>query len=59
MEEHFNFPDLPIGFGMALAENPAAMARFCALPEEERQAAVARAHNVRSKAEMHALVRSF
>lgn len=48
--------DLPLGFGMALAQNETAMRRFEALPEEEKAAVVAKTHAVRSKREMQALV---
>ena len=30
-----NMDDLPLGFGMALAQHPEAMARFAGLTEEE------------------------
>lgn len=48
--------ELPLGLGMALAQHPAAMQRFAALPEAERQALVAEAQQVRSKQEMQACV---
>ncbi len=47
---------LPLGLGMALAQNPAAMQRFAALPPAQRQAVIARAHAVSSRREMQALV---
>ena len=50
--------DLPLGFGMALAQNEAAMHRFERLTEEERQAILRRAHSVGSKEEMRQLVDS-
>ena len=49
---------LPLGFGMALAQNEAAMKRFEALPEAEKQALIERTHTVRSKSEMRRLVDS-
>ena len=48
--------DLPLGFGMALAQHPAAMARFAALSEAEPQAIIDGTHAVRSKQEMQAYV---
>ena len=46
--------ELPLGMGMALAQDTAAMERFAALPEEEKRAVIDGAHAVRSKAEMRA-----
>ena len=48
--------ELPLGLGMALAQNEAAMKRFEALPEAEKKAFTQRAHAVRSKQEMRRLV---
>ncbi len=48
--------ELPLGFGMALAQNEAAMHRFESLSETEKQAVLRQVHNVRSKAEMRQLV---
>ena len=48
--------ELPLGFGMALAQHPEAMARFAGLSEEEQQAIIDGAHAVRSKEEMQAYV---
>lgn len=50
--------ELPLGFGMALAQNEAAMQRFEALSETEKQAVIQRTHSVRSKQEMQQLVDS-
>ncbi len=50
--------DLPLGFGMALAQHPEAMQRFCALPEEEQRAVVNHTHSIQSKQEMQAYVES-
>lgn len=52
MEQH----ELPMGFGMALAQHPEAMARFSALSEAEQQAIVEGTHTVHSKREMQAYV---
>ncbi len=48
--------ELPLGFGMALAQNEAAMRRFEHMSEEEKQAVLDQVHRVRSKAEMRRLV---
>ena len=48
--------ELPLGFGMALAQHPEAMARFAALSEAERQAVIDGAHAVRSKQEIRSYV---
>jgi len=48
--------ELPLGFGMALAQHPEAMERFAALPEEEQRAILDGVHAVRSKQEMRAYV---
>ena len=49
---------VPIGFGMALAVNEPAMNAYAAMTEEEKQAIINKAHNVRSEREMHDLVAS-
>lgn len=48
--------ELPLGFGMALARNEAALERFAALSDVEKQAVIAGAHTVRSKQEMRQYV---
>lgn len=50
--------ELPLGFGMALAQNEPAMAKFEALTKSEKNAIIMRTHSVTSKAEMRALVNS-
>ena len=49
---------LPLGLGMALAQNEAAMKQFESMTEPEKQAVLQRAHGVRSKQEMQRLVSS-
>ena len=53
-----DFYKVPIGFGMALAMNRPAMNAYAAMSEEEKQAIVNKAHNVRSEKEMHEIVNS-
>ena len=47
---------LPVGFGMALAQNQTAMRKFEALTEPERETFIQRTRSVRSKKEMRQLV---
>ena len=53
-----DFYKVPIGFGMALAQNEAAMLRYAHLSEQQKQNILNRAHNVRSEKEMYSLVAS-
>ena len=53
-----DFYKVPIGFGMALAVNEPAMNAYAAMSEEQKQAVLNKAHNVRSEREMHNLVAS-
>jgi len=52
------FAGLPMGLGMALAQNPEAMNRFAALSEEEKRQVVRHTHEIGSKKEMRAYVDS-
>lgn len=49
-------PDIPMGFGAALMQNPAALEWFSALSTPAQQAIVERTHSIRSKEEMRAFV---
>ena len=51
-----NGKDIPLGFGMALAQNSEAMTRFSALTEQQRRQLIEGTHSVRSKKEMQAYV---
>ncbi len=53
-----DFYKVPLGFGMALAMNEPAMNAYSAMTEEQKQAILNKAHNVRSEREMHDLVNS-
>ena len=53
-----DFYKVPIGFGLALAGNTAAMNRYAHMTEEQKQDILNKAHNVRSEQEMHDLVNS-
>lgn len=50
--------ELPLGFGAAMAQFPAAMEIFANLPPEERQALIERARSAQSKQEMRACIDS-
>lgn len=52
------FAQIPIGLGMGLAMNTAAMERFAAMSEAQQQAFVSRTRQVRSKEEMQRLIDS-
>ena len=47
---------LPVGFGMALAQNQTAPRKYEALTEVEKKALMDQIHGVQSKAEMRQLV---
>ena len=48
--------ELPLGFGMALAQNEAAMQQFESMTDSEKQTILQQAHSVNSKREMQQLV---
>lgn len=50
--------ELPLGFGMALAQRQGAMERFVNLSEAEQAAVLEKCHSVSSRQEMRALVNS-
>ena len=49
---------VPIGFGLALSANTAAMNRYAHLSETQKEDILSKAHNVRSEEQMYALVAS-
>ena len=53
-----DFYKVPIGFGLALSANTAAMNRYAQLDEGQKKEILNKAHNVRSEKEMHDLVNS-
>ena len=53
-----DFYKVPIGFGMALAQNEAAMLRYAQLSEKEKSRILDKAHSIRSEGEMYSLVAS-
>lgn len=48
--------DLPLSFGMALAQQPEAMQRFANMSEFQKSEILSKIHNIKSKEEMHAFV---
>lgn len=48
--------DLPIGFGMALAQNETAMKQFEALSENQKQTVINKTRKINSKHEMQSFV---
>lgn len=48
--------ELPLGLGMALAQNETAMHTFEAMSQSEKAAVLQKAHSVHSKKEMQQLV---
>lgn len=50
--------ELPLGLGMALAQNEQAMQKFENMNDSEKRAFVEKTHSVSSKSEMRSLVNS-
>lgn len=48
--------EMPVGFSMALAQNPDAMQKFAMLSEDKKQEIINGTHLVKSKQEMHEYV---
>jgi len=53
-----DFYKVPIGFGLAMAGNTAAMNRYAQLSDAQKQEIRNKAHCVRSEKEMYSLVAS-
>lgn len=53
-----DFYQVPIGFGLALSANTAAMNYYAHLPEFKKQEILTQARSVRSEEEMYSLVAS-
>lgn len=56
MKTHSQGPELPLGLGMALAQNLQTMRHFSSLSNEAQQALIDQTHSIRSKQEMRAFV---
>lgn len=53
-----DFTKVPIGFGVALAQNKAAMARYAAMGKKQKREILSQAHNAQSEMEMNRIVDS-
>ena len=51
-------PGVPLGFGMALAQNPDAMDVFSGLTEDQRRQVLSKSRRIRSREEMRSYVDS-
>ena len=51
-----NLNELPLGFGMALAQHPKAMERFANMSESEKEEVLSQLHSIKSKQEMQSFV---
>lgn len=59
MSNNEKMDGVPLGFGMALAADPYAMARFETLTEDEKRAVIDGSRNISSKNEMRTYLNSF
>ncbi len=48
--------EMPVGFSMALAQNPKAMEKFAKLSEDKKQEIIEGTHSINSRNEMHRYV---
>ncbi len=48
--------EIPVGFSMALAQNPEAMEKFATLSDAKKQEIIDGTHSVNSRQEMHRYV---
>lgn len=48
--------EMPMGFSMALAQNPLALQKFAMLSEDKKRQIIEGTHSVKSKQEMHEYV---
>ena len=48
--------EMPVGFSMALAQNPDTMQKFAMLSEDKKRQIIDGTHSVKSKQEMHEYV---
>ena len=50
--------EVPLGFGIALAQNEKAVNAYAMMTREQKSAILAKAHSARSQQEMHQIVSS-
>ncbi len=48
--------EMPVGFSMALAQNPEAMQKFAMMSEDKKKQIIDGTHSIKSKQEMHEYV---
>lgn len=58
MDQSVEFAELPLGFGMALSQHPSAMEHFTSMTDAQKQQVIQQTHQIQSKKEMQAFVRS-
>jgi len=58
MQNYANGPEIPMGLGMALAQNREAMNHYAGLSKAEQEAIIKHTQEIRSKQEMEAYVQS-
>lgn len=58
LENYVDGPEMPLGLGMALAQNMDAMNYFASLSREQQTAIIQHTHSISSKSEMRAFVDS-
>lgn len=58
MKNYADGPEIPMGLGMALAQDITAMNYFAALSPQEQQAIIDHTHSIQSKKEMRSYVAS-
>ncbi len=51
-----DYDSVPLGFGMALNQNTAAMIRYSGMTKKQQQAILNQAHNIHTKEGMYQLV---
>ena len=51
-----DYSNMPVGFGLALSSNTAAMNRYAHLSQAQRQDVLIKAHNAKSEQDMYTLV---
>ena len=51
-----DFAEVPIGFGMALAQNEKAVNAYAMMTKEQKNAILEKAHKARSEKEIHQIV---
>ena len=51
-----DLPEVPLGFGMALAQNEKAVNAYAMMTKEQKRTILEKAHNARSQQEMRRIV---